>query len=307
MITTWHKIKHKLIGRTITEGILYKVFIYLLLTSIGYIFLFPLLFMLSNSLKDIDDLLSPMVIWIPSKIYLTNFQLAFQTLDYFRTFFVGLSVTLLPAVLQTFIASLIGYGFAKFKFPFKNVLLGLVLLTYIIPPQITMISKYVLFTDLGLTNSAWSIIIPASFGQGLNSALFIFIFYQFFRMLPKTLDDAARIDGANRYYIFFKIAIPLSVPAYVTSLLFAFVWYFNETYIAAIFLGGQVPTLQLNLVSFAQSYTALAAANQHFFSINEGVKNASTILAILPMLIMYFVLQKSFVEGIDKTGFAGGE
>lgn len=307
MTTLWHKIKHKLLGKTLTDGILYKIFIYMLLMSIGYIFLFPLLFMLSNSLKDIDDLLSPMVIWIPSKVYLNNYWLAFQTLNYFPTLIKSLTVTLVPALLQTFIASVIGYGFAKFDFPFKKILLGLLMVTYILPPQITMISKYVLFTELGIINSALSIIVPATFGQGMNSALFIFIFYQFFRMLPKTLDDAARIDGANRYYIFFRIAIPLSIPAFITSLLFSFVWYFNETYISAIFLGGSVPTLQLNLVSFAQSYGALASQNQGFFSINEGIKNAGTLLTILPMLIMYFILQKSFVEGIDKTGIAGGE
>ncbi len=300
-----NKLKRKLLGRHTTDGLLMKIFMYLLLSAIGYIFLFPLFYMLSNSLKDIDDLLNPMVIWIPSKLFTTNYQLAFKTLNYVPTLFNSLKVTLIPALAQTIIVSFIGYGFARFKFPFKKLFLFLILLSYIIPQQVTMIPKYMLFSDLKLTGKAISIVLPALLGQGVNSAIFVFIFYQFFRMVPKSLDEAALIDGANRYYIFFKIAIPLSVPAYITSFLFSFVWYWNETYISSIFLGESVSTLQLNLVSFTILYESLSSTTQGFFSINEGIKNAGTILVILPMLIVYFVLQRWFVEAIDKTGVTG--
>ncbi len=301
------KLYHILLGRTFTEGLLYKIFIYTVLSAVGYIFLFPIIFMLTNSLKDLDDLLNPTVIWLPTKVYFENYRLAFETLDYVNTFFSSMLVTLIPAIIQTTFASVVGYGFAKFRFPFKRTLLALLLISYIIPPQMTMIPKYVLFTKLGLTNSALSIIIPATFVQGLNSAIFVFIFYQFFRMLPKSLDEAALLDGANRYHIFVKIALPLSMPAYITALLFSFVWYFNETYIASIFLGNSVPTLQLYLVSFAESFESLASDNPGVFSLNEGIKNAGSILVIAPMLIMYFFLQKWFVQGIDKTGITGSD
>jgi multiple sugar transport system permease protein len=297
------RIKRILLGFRFTDGILFKIAIYTMLIGIGFIYVYPLLHMLTVSLKDLQDLLSPTVYYLPTKIYLENFRMSYDVLKYPATLLSSLSVTLLPAVLQTLVASLVGYGFARFRFPFRKTLFVLVLTTYIIPPQITMIPRFVLFNDIGLLNSMWAVIVPASVGQGLNSAIFILIFYQFYKMIPKSLDEAAQIDGARHLTIYMKIAIPLSIPSFVTSFLFSFVWYWNETYISSLFLGSSVQTLQLRLLTFVSSYQDLFPGQANM--INEGIRMAATLLIILPMLVVYFALQRLFIEGIDKAGITG--
>lgn len=297
-----NKTKKFLFGSLTKKGFIYKLFMYLLLSAIGFIFLYPILSILANSFKSLDDLLSPMVNWIPRKFYFDNYEKAYKTLDFFPTLFKSLSVTLLPALLQTIVCSIVGYGLAKFKFVGKKIVMALIIVAYILPSQVIMVPKYVFFNSLHLTNNVLSIILPALFAQGLNSSIFVFIFYQFFKMVPVALDEAASVDGAKRLSIFIHIDVPLSIPAYITSFLFSFVWYWNETYLSSIFLGTSIPTLQLNLIAFNASFT-----NSGFGNINEAIKDAGTILVILPLIIIYLICQRHFVEGIDKVGLAGGQ
>ena len=302
---TKNSFKKKLLGLQLKDGLLFKTLIYALLIGIGFVYVYPILYMVSISLQDLSDLLSPSVLYIPSKLYLENIWTSFQVLKYLETLLSSLSVTLIPALLQTMVASLIGYGFAKFEFPLKRVIFGIVILTYIIPPQLIMIPRFVLFNDLNLIGSIWAIILPASLGQGLYSAVFILIFYQFYKMIPKALEEAAQIDGDSPLYIYFKIAIPLSIPSFITSFLFSFVWYWNETYTSSLMLNNVVETLQLRLLTFVSSYQDLFPGDAAL--INEGIRMAATLLIILPMLIVYLFIQKLFIQGIDQSGLAGGE
>lgn len=292
------------LGRHFTDGILFKVAIYVLLISIGFVYLYPMLYMISNSLKSPSDIINPMVSWVPSGFYTGNFQSAFRVLNYFDTLYKSLWVTLVPALLQTMVTSVIGYGFATFNFKFKKVWFVLVLLTFVIPPQVYMIPRYVMFFRLYLYRTPFAIILPALFGQGLNSAIFILIFYQFFRMIPKALNEAAEIDGATPFYIFSRMAVPLSTPAYITSFLFGMVWYWNETYISSLFLDSSSANLQLKLANFVSEYNSVGGS-QELVRLNEGVRLAATLLIILPMIIVYFTMQRWFVEGVEKTGITG--
>jgi multiple sugar transport system permease protein len=167
-----------------------------------------------------------------------------------------------------------------------------------------MIPRYVMFFEFGLLENPLAIILPALFGQGLNSAIFILIYYQFFRMIPKALSEAAELDGAGPYYIFFNIAVPLSAPAFITSFLFGLVWYWNETYISSLFLGNSFPHLQLSLANFVSQYQTIYAS-QELMQLNEGVRLAATLFIILPMLLVYFTMQRWFIEGVEKTGITG--
>ncbi|HHT55081.1 MAG TPA: carbohydrate ABC transporter permease [Acholeplasma sp.] len=304
MVKNWSSIKRKLLGFKLTDGLVFKTIIYLLLIIIGFVYLYPILHMLSYSFQSLADLLNPMVNRIPTSLFLENYRDAFKTLDYFKTLGMSLLVTLLPAIIQTIIASLVGYGFAKYEFPFKKTLMGLLIATYIIPPQVTMIPKYVLFNDFNILGKIWSIIVPATFGQGLNSAIFVLIFYQFYKMIPSVLDEAAEIDGASNFYKYFKIAVPLSIPSFITTFLFSFVWYWNETYISSLFLGESFKTLQMRLANFVSEYNSVIGGGNSMYA-NEAIRMAATILIILPMLLVYFVLQRWFIEGIDKAGITG--
>lgn len=299
------KLKKTLLGMNIKDGLLFKIGLYALLLGIGFVYVYPLLYMLSIAFQSLQDLLSPSVYYVPSQLYLDNIVTSFEVLRYIETFFSSLTVTLVPAILQTILSSLIGYGFARFEFPLKKLIFAIVILTYIIPPQLIMIPRFVLFNDYGLLESMLTIIVPASFGQGLYSAVFILIFYQFYKMIPKALDEAAQLDGAHPFSIYLKIAVPLSLPSFITSFLFSFVWYWNETYTASLFLGNAVPTLQLRLLTFVSSYQDLFPGDASL--INEGIRMSATLLIILPMVLMYLFVQRLFIQGIDQSGLGGGE
>ncbi|MBU1145561.1 MAG: carbohydrate ABC transporter permease [Firmicutes bacterium] len=297
------KIKRVLLGKSLSEGLIGKTILYIILMIIGFVYLYPVIKMFTYSIKDLADLVNPIVEWIPTKIYLENYRTSFVVLNYGRTLLFSLSVTLIPAIFQTITTSITGYALAKFQMKFKKVIIILILITYLVPTQVYMIPKYLLFDRLGILETAWSVIFPATFGQGLSSAIFILIFYQFFRMQPIALDESAEIDGANPYQVFFKIGVPLALPAYITSFLFSFVWYWNETYMSSLFLGPNLYTLQLKLLNFSSQFSLAEGISQT--AVNEAIKFSATILIIAPVLIVYLIMQKWFVEGIDRTGVTG--
>jgi multiple sugar transport system permease protein len=185
--------------------------------------------------------------------------------------------------------------------------MGLILATFIIPAQNTVIPQMLTYKDMGLLGDIRSLIYPALLGQGFKSAIFILIFYQTFASLPKVLEEAARLDGASDLKIFLQIALPAAVPAFIVSIIFSVVWYWNETYLTVIFLEGGIQTLPMQLSKFVQAYENLYPPGtvNIFDRLNEAVKLAGTFLNILPLLVMYFILQKWFVESVDRAGITG--
>ncbi len=302
---SWNTVRKKILGNN-SDGILYKVIIYFFLFSIGFIFLYPILGMLSYSLKTASDVINPLVDWVPTQIYFENYTKSFQALNYSKSIMTTLVLAGSTSLLQSLSCSLIGYGFARFRFPGKNLFFFLVIATFIIPPQITVIPQFLMFKSLGLLENIACFLIPAFFGQGLKNTIFILIFYQFFKMIPKVLDEASQVDGAGALKVFIFISIPMAVPAYIVSFLFSFVWYWNETFLTSIFLGGSVQTLPMKLMQFAAEYQRLfQGAPEMGRSLNEAIEMAGTVLNILPLLIIFFVAQRWFVEGVDRTGITG--
>lgn len=301
------RIRGFLLGTRASYGLLFTALVYALLLAIGFVYLYPLLFMLVTSFKSLSDLLNPMVQWIPTELYLGNYVKAFRVLDYPNTLKNSILVSLIPSVIQTIICSIVGYGLARYRFPGKRVLFALILATFIIPPQNTVIPQMLAYRQLGLLGNILSLILPALGGQGFRSAIFILIFYQAFLSLPKVLEEAARLDGASELRVFLSIAVPAAVPAYIVSLIFSVVWYWNETYLTFVFLEGGIQTLPMQLSKFVQAYQNLYPPGtvNIFDRLNEAVKLSGTFLNILPLLVMYFILQKWFVESVERTGIAG--
>lgn len=290
------------------EGIVYKIAVYFLLSLIGFVYLYPLFYMITYSFMNTDDLINPLITYIPSGFYMDNFERAAAVMDYFKTLWQNVLASFVPALVQTISAAIIGYGFARFRIPGKSILFALVLITFIIPPQITMIPQFLMFKDLGLIGSIFSYIIPAAMGQGLKSGLFILIFFQFFRSIPKALEEAAQIDGAGAYKIFAVICVPMAVPAFIISFLFSMVWYWNETLLAALYLGDKLTTLPLELQNFAATYQKMFPVDpnaQTGRSLNEAINMAGTFLNIIPLLVVYFFTQRWFVESIERSGITG--
>ncbi|MDY0277871.1 MAG: carbohydrate ABC transporter permease [Acholeplasma sp.] len=298
------KLKKVLFGLNFVDGLLYKLVIYTLLISFSYIYLYPLLYMITNSFMGSSDLINDGVKWIPTHIELTNYKQAWVVLDIKKSFISTFWYVLKVSVLSTASTALIGYGFAKFEFPLKKLLFVLMLITFILPTQVTMSSNILIIRKLGLVSTQGAMIYPALLGQGLNAAIFILIFYQFFKTLPTVLSESAEIDGANEMKIFTKIALPLAIPSIVIVFLFSFVWYWNETYITGLFTG-DATTLPLKLLSFKASYAELFPPGSSGAALNEGVVLAGNMLVILPLLIIYFIGQKNFTESIDRTGITG--
>lgn len=301
------KLKSLILGDRTNYGLIFKIVLYLLLSAIGFVYLYPLLFMFVTSMKSMGDLLNPMVQWVPTELYVGNYVKAFRVLNYLDTLSSSILISVVPSVIQAFICSLVGYGLARYRFWGKNLVFVLILATFIIPAQTTVIPQMLTYKSFGLLGNVWSLILPAIMGQGFKSAIFILIFYQTFLSLPKVLEEAARLDGASDLKIFYTIALPAAVPSYIISIIFSTVWYWNETYLTIIFLEGGVQTLPMQLSKFVQAYENLYPPGMVniFDRLNEAVKLSGTFLNILPLLVMYFLLQKWFVESVERTGITG--
>jgi len=301
------KIRSFLLGSRTSYGLIFNVALYLLLIAIGFVYIYPLLFMFVTSLKSPSDLLNPMVQWVPSTIHMGNYEKAFRVLNYPTTLVSSILVSVIPSLITAAVCSLVGYGLARYKFFGKNLIFALIMATFIIPPQNTVIPQMLTYKDLGLLGNIFALILPAMFGQGYRSAIFILIFYQTFQSLPKVLEEAARLDGASDLKIFLQIALPSALPAFIISIIFSTVWYWNETYITVIFLEGGIQTLPMQLTKFTQAYENLYPPGMVniFDRLNEAVKLAGTFLNVLPLLVMYFIMQRWFVESVERTGVTG--
>lgn len=301
------KVKSFLLGSRSGYGLIVKMILYSLLVAIGFVYLFPLLYMFITSMKSPTDLLNPMVQWVPTEFFMGNYVKAFRVLNYPRTFLNSVIVSLVPSIIQTVVCSLIGYGLSRYQFWGKRLMIALILATFIIPAQTTVLPQMLTYKNLGLLGNLFSLLLPATFGQGFKSAIFILIFYLSFSSMPKSLEEAAKLDGASDYKIFFTIAVPTGLPAYLTALIFSTVWYWNETYLTVIFLEGGITTLPMQLSRFVQAYENIYPPGfvNIFDRLNEAVKLSGTFLNILPLLLLYFLLQKWFVESVERTGITG--
>ncbi|WP_163195425.1 carbohydrate ABC transporter permease [Clostridium thermarum] len=301
------KLKKFFLGSGKTDGLTKKVVVIALLLGIGFVYLYPLLFMVVNSMMNSTDLVNPTVRWVPTELYFGNFKIAYRVLEANKAIITSILMAGVPALLQTASCALIGYGFARFEFPLKKLWLLLLVATFIIPVQVTMVPKYMLFDAYKMINTAMPSIVPAILGQGIKGSIFVLIFYQFFRSYPIVLDEAAEIDGASQLTIFFKIALPMSIPAIVVTFLFSFVWYWNETYLSGLYFGKVIQTLPMKLQSFVDSYTKLypTTDGSTVNKLNESIRMAGTLITIAPLIIMYLFLQKQFVESADKSGITG--
>jgi multiple sugar transport system permease protein len=277
---------------------------YFFLICFGFVFLFPIIYMLGYSFMSVEDIRSALVTYVPTHLDLSNYQTAARVLDFWPSLFSSIYVAALPAACQTIASSLTAYGLSRFRFPGRSLIFILVVATVVIPPTTTMLPQFLMYNSLGLTGSVFAFILPALFGQGLRSGLMILVFYMIFNTIPKTLYEAALIDGAGAVRLFLRIGLPLVKSGIVIAFLFSFIWYWGDTTLTTIYMGNEISTLPMQLERFMQTFTRIYANNAGK-SLNEAVYMAGTLLSILPLLIFYFVIQKQFVQSVDKTGITG--
>lgn len=310
---TKEKLKKVFMGSKDRQGLAPMIVKYVLLIGIGFVYLYPLLYMISTSLMSLDDLLDASIKWIPSGVYLKNYKNALKVMDFVNSLRDSVLIAGVPTLIQVCTCAIIGYGFARFEFRGKKLMLGILLFSFILPTQVTMMPNYVLFTDLKLIGSLNAFNLPALLGQGIKSQIFILIFFQFFKQVPQALIEAAHIDGAGYFRSFFRISLPSAAPAILVVFLFSVVWYWNESYLTTLYIVGNgtskvnnLSTLVVELKNFEDIYAQYnQGSQQQLGNINESIKMAGTMLSILPILLMYGFLQKYFVESVDRTGITG--
>ncbi|MBB6675270.1 carbohydrate ABC transporter permease [Cohnella nanjingensis] len=292
------------LGRNLSEGLLAKLVVYLLLSIVAYLYLQPLLYMISTALKNISDLLDPTVKWIPRVVTWDNFSKALKGLQYPEALRNTALIAVSCSLVQVLICAMSGYALARLAVPFKGVLTALVILTFLIPPQIVIIPLYVIFSKLGLLNTPFVFLIPAIFGQGLKAGLFILIFRQFFRSQPASLEEAAKLDGASVLRLFFGIMLPLARSACLVVFLFSFIWYWNMYYEPSMFLAKSFTPLSIRLDGLEDVLNPSLLGNTKIVKnpITEGTKMAAAFLIILPPIVVFMFLQRWFVSGIERTG-----
>ena len=310
----FNKARKIALGSNNRKGILPTAAVYIILTALGFTYFVPILRMLVTIFMTPQDLVDPKVIWVPTQIYLTGLIEAFDIMKYWEALYVTVVLSVGPALLQTLCTACIGYALGRFEFPLRKFWIVMVVVFYIVPTTVTAIPKYLMFLSYGLIDTPWATYLPALLGQGMKSGIFILIFFTFFSSYPKALDEAAEIDGCGRFRVFAKIALPMSGPAMVISIIFSVVWYWNETAQAGLLFGKSLPTklfglsvsslrtMPMRVTTFIENY----AAEKGLGSVAPGATvMAAAFLAILPILIMYFILQKRFVESVERSGITG--
>jgi len=296
-----------------------------LLFGLGFVLMYPLIYMLSIAFREPIDMANPAVIWIPRHLTANNLKDAFRFMNYPSALANTVRLGLVSSLFQVISCSVVGYGFARFKFPLKGLAFGLVLFTIVIPPQVVYVPTYMMYKNFdifgilglighatgtnltpSLLNSPLALYLPAILGVGIRSGLFIYIFRQFYRNLPGELEDAAYIDGCGHMGTFLKIIAPNARPAFLTVILFSLVWYWNDYYYISMYFSN-VRTVSTALAGLVDAFTtdvAFESLRTDPYMITTRLQ-AGCLLAIIPVLLLYIVLQKYFTEGIERTGIVG--
>ena len=270
-----------------------------------YLLIYPLMYMIVTVFRDAQDFRDPSIHWITRNFSLDNIKYAIEYLDYDKTLLYSTEIALGSAILQTISCALAGYSFARFKFKFKGLAFAVLIATIIVPPQTTLLPLFSVIRKMNLLNTAGAFWVQAALGSGLRSGLFVFIYCQFFKGLPIDLEHAASIDGCSPIGTFFKVMLPNVVPGIVTVFFFSVVWHFNENFVTK-YLSLEKETLASVLNNF-RSTIELASASSLKFDIMtaQGIVQAGSLLTLLPMLLLYFFLQKYLREGVARAGIVG--
>lgn len=300
-------IRHIPTSRT-AVSVVSRACIYVLLIDLSFVFLYPVLYMFVTSFKSYADLNNPIVTWIPRNFTPENWKVAFETLEYLPTFLRTSMVVLASTLGHVLSCAFIGYGFARFRFKTFDRLFLLVILTIIIPLQTFAVPAYLTFTKLGWIDTYLPIIIPSFFGFGLRGGVFILIFRQCFLKMPKSLEEAAAIDGCGPFRTFFRIALRTASNNILVVTVLSIVWHWNDyiepnLYIARIqnyLLPQKLPELSDLIQVIASSLDVEQAKLKVLF--NDAVVMAGTALAVLPLLILYGVLQRRFMQSVERSG-----
>lgn len=298
---------------------LWAAFRLILLIGISYTILYPILAKFSLVFMDAKDLTDFSVQWIPKHFTLSNIKIASEILEYPQCIAKTFGICLLICSLQVFVCTISAYGLARFKSRIRNVIFIIVLATLLIPPQTYIVSLYTQFQhfdifglfklfsgkDINILDTVWTFVALAVTGMGIRSGLYIYILKQNFSSLPIELDEAAKVDGAGMMRTFFSIMLPNAVPTVVMCFILSFVWQWNDTFYTSYF-ASELGTLSMKvtemgfLVGEYFGNWATRTSSQGQLLISVGI-----FLCAIPLIIMFILCQKFFVQGVERSGLVG--
>lgn len=280
---------------------------FFIIFGLAFIILYPVIYMFSCSFRDSIDMNDPSVMWIPKHFTLDVIAETAEVMELPETLLNTFLLNIGCSVVQVMACAFTGYGFARFDFFGRKFFFGIVIIMIIVPPQIISLPLYSNFVHLGLINSKLSMYLPALMGNGIRSGFMIFIFRQFFKGLPKEIEDSAYIDGCGRFRAFLSIMLPNAKSALLTVFLFSVVFYWNDYYISSLFFTDNqtVALMVKNLdsrlsVKLFNSSAVKASPREQIVWLEAGC-----LISVSPMLIMYTFLQRYFIEGIEHSGIVG--
>lgn len=298
---------------------------YLFLITFSYILIYPFIYILSTSFKSSSDFYDPTVQWISKSMTLDNIKAAFMAMEYWKSLLNTIIVGIIPALIQFCTCAIYAYGLARFNFRGKKLLTGIMLINILVPVTMLIIPTYVNFQHMdflgilglvnkisgvdlrpSITDSPLAFYLPAILGVGLKSGLYIYIYSQFYKGLPKELEEAAWIDGAGPWKAFLRIIVPSSGSAAVTVLIFSVIWNYSDYYLPQIYLSENYPlSVMLNRFRFGlasiMQYNIGDAGNL----MSQHVVIASCLIFLVPIVIFYSFVQKRFISSISTTGLVG--
>lgn len=270
-------------------------FRYTLLIVVGLIMIYPLIWLVGASFKTNSEIFASPWFW-PKEATVQGYIDGWKTSTpyTFATFFINSMQIVIPKVIGTAIScTLVAYGFARFDFPGKKVLFAILIATLLLPDVVTRIPQYLLFRELGWLDTYLPLFAPAWLA---GDAFFVFMMIQFLRAIPREMEEAARVDGANTFQTLIYIVVPILLPALVSVCLFQFMWSMND------FLG---PLIYISTVEKYPISLALKLSIDATEAFNWNSILAMTVLALIPSLVVFFMAQKSFIEGISTGGVKG--
>jgi ABC-type glycerol-3-phosphate transport system permease component len=267
--------------------------VYAALIVLASLFAIPLVITVGDSLKSFQEVYAVPRVWIPRHPQWSNFVDIFTSGIPFHLFFLNtFLITAMALFGEVLSSSMVGYSFARLRWPFRDVMFIVLLSTLMLPGQVTMIPVFLLFKQLGWVNTWAPLIVPAYFGGGVFN---IFLMRQFYKTIPRALEDAAKIDGCSQWRILFTIMMPLAKPAIATICVLGFIRYWNDFMGPLIYLSDFYKyTISLGIYMFKDAQTIFP----HYIM-------AASLTSLTPVLILFFSAQRYFVKGIVLSGIKG--
>lgn len=305
--------------------ILFSVLRFVILLSIGYIVIYPLFYMIVTSLASGDAYRNSVRVWIPTEFSIKqNYIDAWNAFEYPKTVWNTFKTEIISAVIEICSCAIVGYGLARFDFKLKKLYTVILFLTILVPEMMILIPKVVNYSQIdflgilglinritgidlrpNLLNTVWAFWLPSFFGVGLRSGILIYIYIQFFRGLPRELEEAAWVDGAGPIRTFLNIAIPSSGVVILTVAVFSLIWHWNDSFLSSMYYTGDYP-IAVRLDNFpVEIHQRLGIEFNVGNPRSASIAMAGCILYIAPMLIFYMIVQRWFIESIDRVGITG--